>query len=72
MMKRLNWSPLSVQALMKNSARRLFFTVALAALLMPFAPLLPQVHAVDIVQACPATLQHTFARLQDEKPQSLC
>lgn len=21
---------------------------------------------------CPATLQHTFARLQDEKPQSLC
>ena len=22
--------------------------------------------------ACPATLQHTFARLQDEKPQSLC
>ncbi|OZA56820.1 MAG: glutathione peroxidase [Acidovorax sp. 17-64-282] len=24
------------------------------------------------VQACPATLQHTFDRLQDEKPQSLC
>jgi glutathione peroxidase len=23
-------------------------------------------------QACPATLQHTFARLQDEKPQALC
>ena len=23
-------------------------------------------------QACPAILQHTFARLQDEKPQSLC
>ena len=23
-------------------------------------------------QACPATLQHTFDRLQDEKPQSLC
>lgn len=22
--------------------------------------------------ACPATLQHTFARLQDEQPQSLC
>ena len=22
--------------------------------------------------ACPATLQHTFSRLQDEKPQSLC
>lgn len=22
--------------------------------------------------ACPASLQHTFARLQDEKPQSLC
>src|SRR5690242_2171567 len=23
-------------------------------------------------QACPATLQHEFPRLQDEKPQSLC
>ena len=23
-------------------------------------------------EACPATLQHTFPRLQDEKPQSLC
>ena len=57
---------------MKNPARCLFFTVALAALLMPFAPLLPQAHAADNVQACPATLQHTFARLQDEKPQSLC
>jgi glutathione peroxidase len=29
------------------------------------------VHAGD-APSCPATLQHTFDRLQDEKPQSLC
>jgi glutathione peroxidase len=28
-------------------------------------------HAAD-APACPATLSHVFARLQDEKPQSLC
>ena len=28
--------------------------------------------AAQPVQACPALLQHTFPRLQDEKPQSLC
>jgi glutathione peroxidase len=28
-------------------------------------------HAAD-PESCPALLQHTFARLQDEKPQSLC
>jgi glutathione peroxidase len=28
-------------------------------------------HAAD-APACPATLDHVFARLQDEKPQSLC
>lgn len=37
-----------------------------AALLMA-----PTAHAAD-APACPATLQHTFPRLQDEKPQSLC
>ena len=29
------------------------------------------VHAGE-AQSCPATLQHSFPRLQDEKPQSLC
>ena len=28
--------------------------------------------AADAPAACPVTLNHTFARLQDEKPQSLC
>ena len=31
----------------------------------------PGAHAGEAA-ACPALLQHTFARLQDEKPQSLC
>jgi len=30
------------------------------------------VAAADAPPACPALLQHTFPRLQDEKPQSLC
>lgn len=38
-----------------------------AALLMA-----PAAHAADAPAQCPATLQHTFPRLQDEKPQSLC
>jgi len=39
-----------------------------------FACLLLALPAVALAQqqGCPATLQHTFARLQDEKPQSLC
>ncbi len=41
-------------------------------LLLPVALLLaPQVWAAE-PKNCPATLQHTFPRLQDEKPQSLC
>ena len=39
------------------------------ALIWAFCAGLPA-HAAQ--PACPATLQHTFARLQDEKPQSLC
>lgn len=42
--------------------RRLLAALALAA-----APA-----AQAAAPACPATLQHTFDRLQDEKPQSLC
>lgn len=32
----------------------------------------PAAQATDAPPGCPATLQHTFLRLQDEKPQSLC
>ena len=32
----------------------------------------PAASASAAPAACPALLQHTFARLQDEKPQSLC
>ncbi|MBC7436793.1 MAG: glutathione peroxidase [Bdellovibrionales bacterium] len=42
--------------------------LALAACL---ALIYAQAQAADS-PGCPATLQHTFARLQDEKPQSLC
>ena len=40
----------------------------LSALLVGVAP---SAHA-QTKPACPATLQHSFPRLQDEKPQSLC
>ena len=47
----------------------------LALLALPLAVALacplPALAAGDAA-ACPATLQHTFPRLQDEKPQSLC
>ncbi|WP_354396906.1 glutathione peroxidase [Variovorax sp. OAS795] len=33
---------------------------------------MPASPADGVATACPATLQHTFPRLQDEKPQSLC
>ena len=47
---------------------RLMTAVGVALALSP-------VHAAESVpstSACPATLRHTFLRLQDEKPQSLC
>jgi len=44
----------------------------LAGLLAALLPLPPAAQASDAPPACPATLQHTFLRLQDEKPQSLC
>lgn len=43
---------------------RLFVFIAMAALAAIGAP--------AQAQSCPATLSHTFERLQDEKPQSLC
>jgi glutathione peroxidase len=44
------------------------FRFIVVMLALSWQALLP-VRAAD---ACPATLNHTFARLQDEKPQSLC
>jgi glutathione peroxidase len=43
------------------------FVLVTASALVAAAPVAAQPAA-----ACPALLQHTFARLQDEKPQSLC
>ena len=45
-------------------------TLRLLALPLALGFALPLPAAQD--PACPATLRHTFARLQDEKPQSLC
>ena len=45
-------------------------TLRLLALPLAFALTAPVFSAQDA--ACPVTLRHTFPRLQDEKPQSLC
>ena len=45
----------------------LFPALLLAVCLLP-----ANASAQTAAPACPAILQHTFARLQDEKPQSLC
>lgn len=42
------------------------------ALLAVLGAAAPYASAATPPAACPALLQHTFARLQDEKPQSLC
>ena len=55
---------------MKNLFRRPLHASLACALLLPLAPALAQ--PVTTAGACPATLQHSFLRLQDEKPQSLC
>ncbi len=54
---------------MKTSFRRLLSVASL--FLLATVGHVPLAHAAD-AESCPATLQHTFARLQDEKPQSLC
>lgn len=46
------------------------FRLIVTAIVLAAATALPA-HAGDAL-ACPATLNHTFARLQDEKPQTLC
>jgi glutathione peroxidase len=52
---------------MLKTFRLIAMLIALAWLAAPGASL-----AAGTAAACPATLNHTFARLQDEKPQSLC
>ena len=52
-----------------NRPTRLLST---AAALVAWLLLAPTAQAADAPAGCPATLQHTFPRLQDEKPQSLC
>jgi len=51
-----------------NLLSRLLSASSLAAAVLLMAPV---AQAAD-APACPATLQHTVPRLQDEKPQSLC
>ncbi|MFN4117811.1 glutathione peroxidase [Acidovorax sp.] len=51
---------------MKPLLRSLLAVVTFAASLPAIA------QTADGPATCPATLQHTFPRLQDEKPQSLC
>jgi glutathione peroxidase len=48
--------------------------VVTAFLMVAGSAMAPAARAADEPRAaaCPATLNHTFARLQDEKPQSLC
>jgi len=53
---------------MKRLTRLLSTAAALGAWLL----LAPAAQAADAPAGCPAMLQHTFPRLQDEKPQSLC
>jgi glutathione peroxidase len=44
----------------------------LTVLALPFALAFALPAQAQVDAACPATLRHTFPRLQDEKPQSLC
>jgi glutathione peroxidase len=48
------------------------FAALPAVLLAPTARAQPAPAAVAAAAACPALLQHTFPRLQDDKPQALC
>jgi glutathione peroxidase len=63
-----------VQALRSTLFRRRGTSVAavLAGLLLGPSLQAQTQRSADPVAACPALLQHTLPRLQDEKPQSLC
>ncbi|MBU0745790.1 MAG: glutathione peroxidase [Gammaproteobacteria bacterium] len=52
-----------------NTLSRLLSAISLGATAMLTTP---AAQAADAPVKCPATLQHTVPRLQDEKPQSLC
>lgn len=67
-MNRLNWGTSSAQRPPMNILFSLFQTAALGALVL----IAPAALASESAATCPATLQHTYLRLQDEKPQSLC
>ena len=69
MMKRLNWALLTGHSAMKTSLRSLITAASLV--LLAGLGHAPPAQAAE-PDSCPATLQHTFPRLQDEKPQSLC
>ena len=56
---------------MNTSNRRFLSAASLLLLVAVVVGYAPPVRAAGS-ESCPATLQHTFARLQDEKPQSLC
>lgn len=51
-----------------NIFSRFCYALGLLAVLLAA----PTARAADAPPGCPAVLQHTFDRLQDEKPQSLC
>jgi len=65
-------TPLSVP-LLRTSAMALMAGLLTAATALAQQPAAPAPAAAPQAAAgCPAILQHTFPRLQDEKPQSLC
>jgi glutathione peroxidase len=68
MMDGLNWGTTSAQRQAMNILFRLLQTAALGASVLAA----PGAFASEGAAACPPTLAHTYPRLQDEKPQSLC
>ena len=76
MIQRLNCLPITSEKTMRATLTLRYIVAPLAMVgLWGFAN--PAAHAADApaaasAAACPATLQHTYLRLQDEKPQSLC
>lgn len=76
MIQRLNCLSIPSEKTMRATLTLRYIVAPLAMVgLWGFAN--PAAHAADApaaasAAACPATLQHTYLRLQDEKPQSLC
>ena len=55
-----------------NPIATLLLAAAGACTLLAVVPAAAQTPAAPTAGACPALLQHTFGRLQDDKPQPLC